>query len=90
MRDNVCMSQNTHDDDPRYDLAAYVARQIESGDNEVDPYGYAISIIATVLEFALDDGISGAMNEHEFTILETIARTTQKLDPHIEIHPRIG
>jgi hypothetical protein len=76
--------------DPQYDLVSWVEHQQATGDNEVDPYSYAITLMRIGLEFALDDGINGAMSEREFEILKTIARTICELDPHVEIEPRIG
>jgi hypothetical protein len=72
------------------DIATFVRTENESGNAERDPYGYAVTVIATTLEFALDDGISGAMNERECTILELLARVLMATDPAIEIDPRAG
>lgn len=74
----------------REDLAAFINEQAETGEMEVDPYGYAVTVIATVLEYSLDDGISGSMNSREFNILDHLARTLVVLDPAIEIEPRVG
>ena len=74
----------------REDLPSFIAKAIETGENEVDPYGYAVTVIATVLEYSLDDGISGSMSAQEFNILDHIARTLVLLDPDIEIEPRVG
>lgn len=75
---------------PEYDLAAWITRQQDSGDNEVDPYSYAVTLIKVALEFALDDGISGSMSQGERDILVRMAEMLVKLDPHIEIDPRVG
>lgn len=74
--------------DPAADLAEWVKDQLDSGDAEADPYGFASLAIKTVLEFALDDGISGSMSEREYRILERLAMQLERLDPSIEIHPR--
>jgi hypothetical protein len=74
--------------DPAADLAEWVKDQLDTGDAERDPYGFASLTIKTVLEFALDDGISGSMSEGEFRILERLATQLTRLDPSIEIHPR--
>jgi hypothetical protein len=68
-------------EDAREALDDFVKHAIDSGEAEVDPYSYAITVIATVLEFALDDGISGAMSEGEFKTLDLIAKTLMVLDP---------
>jgi hypothetical protein len=67
--------------DPKYDLEGFIREQNESGDAERDPYGYAINVIATTLEWALDDGIRGAMNDHEFALLNQLAGTITSNDP---------
>lgn len=76
--------------DPQYDLVTWVEHQQATGEAEIDPYSYAVTLIRVALEFALDDGINGAMSEGEFEILETIARKVCELDPGVEIHPRVG
>lgn len=55
-----------------------------------DPYATAVYIISGVLELALDDGVSGAMNEHEFETLESVAKLLMNRDPSLEIEPRAG
>lgn len=73
----------------RLDLASFI-RQQEKGEKGADPYSYAVTVIAAVLEYALDDGISGRMNETEFNTLDLIARTLMVLDPALDIEPRVG
>lgn len=75
---------------PRYDLAGFIREQGKTGEMETDPYSYAVSVIATVLEYALDDGISGAMSSEEYDTLEKVAIVLTHEDPHIEISPRAG
>lgn len=48
---------------------------------KIDPYGAAMEIIQATLEWALDDGISGSMNEAEYETLEALAHTLASLDP---------
>ena len=67
------------------DLQAHVA---DFAAAEADPYSWAITTIVTALEYALDDGISGSMNDHEYRILEMLAIRLIELDPHIEIDPK--
>ena len=76
--------------DPKYDLEGYIREQGRTAEMETDPYGYAVSVIATVLEYALDDGISGAMSKGEFETLEKVAIVLTHEDPSIEIDPRAG
>lgn len=75
---------------PNEDLAEWVKQELDSGLAEADPYGYAVTTIKTVLEFALDDGISGSISEKEYRILERLAKKLMLLDPSIEIDPRVG
>jgi hypothetical protein len=56
----------------------------------LDPYSTAAGYIKYVLERALDDGVSGRMNETEFHILDTLARTLGEMDPASAPEPRIG
>lgn len=53
-----------------------------------DPYGTAMAIIREVLEFVLDDGISGSMSESEFSTLDAVARVIGHDDPDSAPHPR--
>lgn len=76
--------------DPSYDLEAFIREENESGRAEVDPYSYATTVIAVTLEWALDDGINGAMNETEFKLLEDLAKGLIERDPHIRIEPGPG
>lgn len=55
-----------------------------------DPYSFAMRVMKEVLEFALDDGVSGAMNDREFATLDQIARLISSRDPAVEIEPRGG
>jgi hypothetical protein len=57
-------------------------------DVDGDPYSYAMFIIKSALEYALDDGVNGAMSQGEFEILESIARKVIELDPSVTIEPR--
>lgn len=56
----------------------------------VDPYGEAVANIVKALESALDDGVSGAMSEQEYSILEKVAIVLTHEDPTIDISPRIA
>ena len=56
----------------------------------VDPYGEAVSNIVKALESALDDGVSGAMSELEYSILEKVAIVLTHEDPAIEINPWVA
>lgn len=76
--------------DPKEDLEGFIREQGVTGEMETDPYGYAVGVIATVLEYALDDGISGAMSQEEYETLEKVAIVLTHEDPHIEIYPRAG
>jgi len=76
--------------DPRYDIEGFIREQGESGDMERDPYSYAVRVITVVLEYALDDGISGSMSQKEFNILENVAKLLIEQDPAIDIQPRPG
>jgi hypothetical protein len=60
--------------DPTYDLEGFIREQNTSGDAEADPYSYALLVIKTTLEWALDDGISGAMSDDEHNLLGEFAR----------------
>lgn len=71
--------------DPRADLPAYVRDQMDNGMAERDPYAFAATTIRTVLEFALDDGISGTMSNREHHTLEHLAYTLTALDPDMEV-----
>jgi hypothetical protein len=82
------MAHNPHD--PAQDLAAWINYEQDSGDNEVDPYSYVMVGIKTLLEFGLDDGISGAMNETEFNTLEAIAILMNEKDPAIKVGDRMN
>jgi hypothetical protein len=75
------------DPDPRHDLAAFITHEQGSGNAEVDPYSYAMTVIRTALEFALDDGISDSMNNVEFENLEAIAYA---MPPEDRPDPRVG
>lgn len=48
---------------------------------EVDPYGEAMSHIVEALNNALDDGVSHAMSEREYDILEKIGFLINYEDP---------
>lgn len=65
---------------------------IERLDTELkaDPYGTAVAVIREVLEYVLDDGVSGAMNEHEFSTLDKLAKLLGELDPAAAPEPRVG
>lgn len=76
--------------DPSYDLEGFIRESNDNGSAEADPYSYAVSIIKTTLEWALDDGISGSMSESEYSTLEKLAIVLTHEDPHISIEPRIG
>lgn len=76
--------------DPKEDLEGFIREQGRTGEMETDPYGYAVGVIATVLEYALDDGISGAMSKTEYDILEKVAIVLTHEDPHLHIEPRAG
>lgn len=71
--------------DPRADLPAYVRDQMDNGMAERDPYAFAATTIRTVLEFALDDGISGSMSDREFATLDSLAGTLTFLDPEMGV-----
>lgn len=73
-----------------WDLAAFINHQGETGEMEIDPYGYAATVIAVVLQYALDDGINGAMNQYEMETLEGVALWLMERDPDLAIEPRIG
>lgn len=53
-----------------------------------DPYGSAVNMIRRTLEWALDDGVSGAMNSHEWNNLDALAKTLASLDPAAAPNPR--
>lgn len=74
--------------DPDYDLVTWVEHQQATGEAEIDPYSYAVTLIRVALEFSLDDGIQGAMNETEFNVLKAIAYKLSELDPDIDIQPK--
>lgn len=76
--------------DPKYDLEGFIREQGRTGEMETDPYGYAVGVIVTILEYALDDGISGAMSKTEYDTLEKVAIVLTHEDRHIEIYPRAG
>jgi hypothetical protein len=77
---------NAHTDD----ITRFVHDENKSGDAERDPYGYAVTVIATTLEWALDDGISSTMNPQEYSILELLGIVLTRFDDSIEIDPRAG
>lgn len=55
-----------------------------------DPYSEAVRLIVQTLEWALDDGVSGAMSHGEFNVLSSLADRLMTSDPAVEIEPRIG
>lgn len=71
--------------DPRHDLEGFIREQGKSGEMEADPYSYAVRVIATVLEYALDDGINGSMSEGEYDTMTELALRLVELDPNIKL-----
>lgn len=66
-------------------LQAELIKGPHSSMAEDDPYSAAVELIAVALEWALDDGISGSMNQREFENLDALAKTLMSLDPSIEL-----
>ena len=56
--------------------------------DEADPYSATVKAIVEALEFGMDDGISGAMNDFEYGTLSAVGRKLIRRDPTIEINPR--
>jgi hypothetical protein len=71
---------------PEEDIAAWINQEVDSGASEADPFSFAAVGMRVLLEYALDDGISGAMSAEEFHSLELMAHmlghlTDQAPDP---------
>jgi hypothetical protein len=77
-------------DKARHDIReAELFKDSSSSMAEHDPFGAVMQLLVVALEWGLDDGISGGMNETEFAILEKIA-TIVTQEAGMPVEPRIA